>query len=105
MIQTQSSPRSEGRSVICEDYYSFHLLAQQTKLYTDGEDKMLGKVRLNNIYSVNRPALKEASTMVKGKPRGTWYICQVNDVKHEGCSRRESVVENMGFSYSKTERR
>lgn len=65
---------------------------------------MIGTVRFNNIASVNWPPEKEASTMIKGKPRGTWYICQAYDVTHEGRSHRELVAKNLVFSYPKIER-
>lgn len=58
---------------------------------------MPGTVIFNNIDSVNRLAVKGASTIIKDKPRGAWYVCQGYDVTHAERLSRDSVAERSGF--------
>lgn len=64
--------------LVTDKYYNKHVLVIQIETLTDGAVKLLEKVRYNNIYSLNRSAVKEELYMLiqKDVARGEWILCQ-----------------------------
>lgn len=81
MHQTISFPRPQRRLVVCDNFYTRHLLANQLSKFTGREINMLGIVRYGSIYSVNITAVKEAIKSLNKEERGTWFLFQAFDSK------------------------
>lgn len=97
MQQSYSIRQPRGRLLVTDNFYTPHLLARQIKLFADGEVKCLGTVWLNNVDGPNRPVIKEAMSLLKDKPRGSWILCQVIDVNIVNKKKTESIAENARY--------
>lgn len=90
MLQTQSSPKTEGRIVACDNFYT-----GKVKTFTSGEITLLRAVLrtvlFNNLDALNRSAVKNATKHIEDQPKGSWYLYQAFDVTSEGLKRKESV--------------
>lgn len=56
------------------NFYTRHHLAKEVETIGDGDIKIIGTVRFNNIDVANRPAVKEAVKMAKIQ-RGVLFLC------------------------------
>lgn len=97
MQQTYSSKQLQGRFVVTDNFYTRHVLGRQIKSFTDGEVKLLGTVRLNSVDTANRSVIKEATSLMKDKPRGSCLLFQTMDVNFSLKTKTESVAENKGY--------
>ena len=67
---------SGERLVVMDNFYTRHPLARQLARVTDGEMKILGTVRLNNIDKMNRSLVKQAVERSSNKEKGHWLLAQ-----------------------------
>jgi hypothetical protein len=67
------------RVIFCDNFYTRHTLASSLKKITDGEARLIGTSRFNNVDATNRFYLKQAIEELENKPRGSWVLVRAYD--------------------------
>jgi ribosomal protein L30E len=67
------------RVIFCDNFYTRHNLATLLKQITDGEIRLVGTCRFNNVDATNCFYLKQAIESLKDKPRGSWVLVRAYD--------------------------
>ena len=70
---------SGKRLIVTDNFYTRHVLAKQKEILSDGEIKMIGTIKFNNIDGLNRKLVKLAIDKVQDSERGTWVLVQALD--------------------------
>ena len=76
---------SGKRLIVTDNFYTRHVLARHTEILSDGEIKMIGTVKFNNIDGINHPLVKEAIEKIQNCERGSWILVEAFD---KACSGR-----------------
>ncbi|KAE9041166.1 hypothetical protein PR003_g12877 [Phytophthora rubi] len=78
---TKRHPAPDGhRLLVCDNFYTRHNLAKTLMVFTDGEMRMLGTVRISLQGKWNAAALEEAKERVDTAERGSWELVAAVDV-------------------------
>lgn len=64
-----------GRLDVTQSVYTRHAIEHALWALTDGEVRLLGSVRFNNLLGINHFIVKRAVDLVKDSERGTWLVC------------------------------
>ena len=89
--QTKKKKDPHGkRLVVMDNYYTRHFLAEQTKIFSDGEISILGTVKLLNTDGRNKAVIEIAKSEIKDAERGSWRLTQV-------FNKDGSVAQNAGY--------
>ena len=75
---------SGERLVVMDNFHTRHPLARQLANATDGEMKVLGTVRFNNIDKLNRPLVKQAVERLGDKEKGDWFLAHAHHADAKG---------------------
>jgi hypothetical protein len=67
------------RVIFCNNFYTRHTLAASLRRITNGETRLIGTCRFNNVDATNRFYLKQAIEALKLKPRGSWMLVRAYD--------------------------
>jgi hypothetical protein len=73
-----------------DNYYTRHFLAEQTKIFSDGEIRILGTVKLLNTDGRNKVTIETAKSEIKEGTRGSWRLTQV-------FNKDGNIAENAGY--------
>ncbi|ETL80246.1 hypothetical protein L917_19249, partial [Phytophthora nicotianae] len=73
--QTRTFRSPSGRRVLVTDnFYTRHTYARVIDLFTDGEVRLLGTVRMNLLDRFNKFALEPAVERIITQERGSWEL-------------------------------
>jgi hypothetical protein len=67
------------RVIFCDNFYTRHTLAASLRRITDGETRLIGICRFNNIDATNGFNLKQAIEALKLKQRSSWMLVRAYD--------------------------
>lgn len=93
----QADP-SRKRVIVMDNFYTRHVLAKQCSRLSDGEIKIIGTVRFNNIDGPNRPYVKQAMEELRSDSvcKGSWRLVQAFD-KASNNSSPPAVASKSGY--------
>lgn len=85
---------SKKRVMVMDNFYTWHVLVHQVSNISDGEIKVIGTVRFNNIDGANRKYVKDAIQALNedGVVGCSWFLFQEYD-RGEVCT---TVSKNVG---------
>jgi hypothetical protein len=76
------------RLMITDNFYTRHALAKAVKAFTDGETRMIGTVRENNVAASSKKAVEHSKARVSAGPRGSWELIAIPEIE-SGCAQRK----------------
>ena len=85
--------RSGGRVAFLDNFYTRHVLARKLSSITNGNVKICGTVKFNNIHTLNKPLVKAAINVLQNADRGESIPTQAFNNEKTGAS----VADNTGY--------
>ncbi|KAF4143098.1 Transposase IS4 [Phytophthora infestans] len=82
MTLTHQSPTGR-RLIVCNNYYTRHELAKAVLAFTDGEVRMVGTCKVNQMGKWNESEIALSVERVKLIERGSWELIAAVDIKHD----------------------
>lgn len=77
-------------------------MAKKLKQITDGEIRMTGTIKINNVDAINRVRLKEAIIEMKDAERGSWMLVRAYDKPSDYDKKRRKRAQQ-GLPYEHPE--
>jgi hypothetical protein len=91
------------RLMITDNFYTRHALAKAVKAFTDGETRMIGTVRENNVAASSKKAVEHSKARVSAGPRGSWELIAIPEIE-SGYAQRKKEHSNLQRTLSKSAR-
>jgi hypothetical protein len=73
------------------------------KAFTDGETRMIGTVRENNVAASSKKAVEHSKARVSAGPRGSWELIAIPEIE-SGCAQRKKEHTNLQRTLPKSAR-